>query len=82
MIVEEYCDGIAFYTDDKNYEIAFYSKITNNIRYNERNGYSMKCIGCIEIPYDDNRFILDEVKKYKRSLKCELDKMNGEQYYD
>ena len=29
MIVEKYYDGIAFYTDDKNYEIAFYSKITN-----------------------------------------------------
>lgn len=79
MITEEYYDGIAFYTDDKEYEIAFYSRITDNIRYNERNGYNMKCIGCIEIPYEHNRFILDEARRYKRSLECELDKItNGE----
>lgn len=49
MKIEEYKDGIAFYTEDKNYEIAFYPNITDRVRYNERNGYKdWKCISCIE----------------------------------
>lgn len=69
MQIEEYYDGVAFYTDDKKYEIAFYSNITNRVTYNDRNGYKdWKSIGCICIPYEDNLFIMDEVKKYKMKI--------------
>lgn len=78
MKIEEYHDGIAFYTEDKNYEIAFYSKITDRISYNERNGYKdWKCFGCIDIPYEDNRKILDEVRRYKRSLEEIVDEQDS-----
>lgn len=71
MIIEIYHDGIAFYTDDKNYEIAFYSNITNRISYNHRNGYKdWHSIGCTDIPYEDNLKIIDEVRRYKRSLEA------------
>lgn len=71
MVIETYHDGIAFYTYDKEYEIAFYSNITDRISYNERNGYKdWTSIGCVCIPYEDNRFIIDEVRRYKRSLEC------------
>lgn len=71
MKIEIYHDGIAFYTEDKNYEIAFYSNITDRVTYNERNGYKdWKSVGCISIPYEDNRKIIDEVRRYKRCLEC------------
>ena len=63
MKIEEYYDGLAFYTEDGEYEIAFYSKITDRVRYSEKNGYT-------EIPYDDNCKIMEEIKRYKRSLEC------------
>lgn len=69
MKIEIYYDGIAFYTDDKEYEIAFYSKFTDRISYNYCNGYKdWDAIGCTDIPYEDNCFIMDEVKRYKKSL--------------
>ena len=36
MKIEEYYDGLAFYTEDGEYEIAFYSKITDRVRYSEK----------------------------------------------
>ena len=69
MEIEIYHDGIAFYTEDKNYEIAFYSNITDRVTYNNRNGYKdFKTIDCASLPYEDNRKIIDEVRRYKRSL--------------
>lgn len=69
MKIEIFHDGIAFYTEDGNYEIAFYSNITNRVTYNEKNGYNdWKAINCICIPYEDNKFIMDEIEKYRREL--------------
>lgn len=73
MKIEEFKDGIAFYSDDMEYEIAFYSKFTERVRYNDNNGYiSAYTEGCIEIPYDDNRKIVDEIRRYRRALECGL----------
>ena len=71
MKIEEYYDGLAFYTEDGEYEIAFYSKITDRVRYSEKNGYKYwKSAGYTEIPYDDNCKIMEEIKRYKKSLEC------------
>lgn len=72
MKIELYSDGIAFCSDD-DYEIAFYSNITDRITYPQKNGYKdYKIIGCSSIPYADNLMIVEEVRRYKRSLECEV----------
>lgn len=64
--IEKYIDGIAFNIGE--YEVAFYSNITKDIRYSkfgiEKVFPDTELYGCITIPFEENTFIIEEIKKY------------------
>lgn len=69
MKIKLYHDGIAFYTD-KEEEIAFYSPITDRVTYSDPQYKYHHPDDCIWIDYKDNIKIMEEIKRYKRSLEA------------
>ena len=61
ITTKKFSDGIAFYEDGK--EFAFYSNITQKVRYNN----SGCVIGCTEIPFEKNFVIINLIKNYIKS---------------
>lgn len=61
-----YADGIGFINN--NYEIAFYSRITNRVTYNqygiEQSYPDFKSYGSLSIPIYDNIEIIESIKEY------------------
>jgi len=66
VTTKRYIDGVAFVRDGE--EIAFYSNVTGRITYSRlgivRAYTDYYCTGDLELPVEDNLFILEEVKKY------------------
>ena len=58
ITTKKFSDGIAFYEDGK--EFAFYSNITQKVRYNT----SEYLVGCTEISFEKNLIVINMIEKY------------------